>query len=152
MRHLADIYVILKTRSRKLGLHFINHFLPNHVESSDGYELHWPGYPVRRSFNTADELMRFLEINRFEEHRIYWRNSDKNSPNKHGMIFYTVDSCMIFGISRESFGIVDTSNEDECLEEMKSFFNTENGYITYESPPKMTLKDFLSIVLPVSDN
>ena len=90
--------------------------------------------------------MAYLEKNKTKNQSIYWRNLDKKSKNKHGMIFYTSDSYMIFGISRVHSERLNTKNEEECLNEMKMFFNTEEGYITYECPPEISYSDFMLLV------
>ena len=148
MGYLADIYVIQKSRSKTKGIDFLNHFLPLREESADEYLI--PQYsdePIQ-DFDSADELMTFFESNCEFSQSIYWRNLDESNPNKHGMIFYTKDGNMIFGISRnaEMSGNLNTDNEDECLNEMKKYFNTEIGYIHYENPPVERYDEFVEIV------
>lgn len=148
MGYLADIYVIKKTRSKKLADDFLNQFLPNRKENTDVYSI--PEYsdnPTHEFFN-ADELMSFMEKNEYYENRIYWTNTDQENLNKFGMILYNKDGTMIFGISRNAdmSGNLCTKNEDQCLNEMKSFFNTDLGYIHYENPPAESYKEFVEIV------
>ncbi len=148
MGYLADIYVIQKFRSKVKAIEFLNHFLPLRTESTDEYLI--PQYsdnPIKE-FNNANDLMTFLESNSEHHQSIYWRNTDENNPNKHGMIFYTKDGNTIFGISRNAdmSGNLNTSNEDECLKEMKAFFNTDLGYINYENPPVETYDEFVKTV------
>lgn len=149
MGFYADIYVIKKTRSKELGEKFINHFVPKRAESADCYEIPMYRGKVEITFQKAKDLMVYLEENPTVEQSIYWRNLDKENLNRHGMIFYTPDSYMIFGISRNSkdMGTAEnTKDEDECLQEMKDFFETEEGYITYECPPKDTYLEFIEAV------
>lgn len=148
MGYLADIYVIKKTRSKKLADDFLNHFLPNRIESADEYLIPEYSENPTHEFDNADELMLFLEINKNCSNRIYWRNTDENAPNKHGMIFYNKDGTMTFGISRNAdmSGNLNTENEDQCLGEMKKFFDTNLGYVHYESPPVNSYKEFVEIV------
>lgn len=148
MGYLADIYVIRQSRSKKMGIDFLNYFLPLREESCDDYLI--PQYsdnPIQ-VVNNADELMIFLESNIECAQSIYWSNKDENNPNKHGMIFYTEDGNMIFGLSRNAdmSGNLNTDNETECLREMKAYFNTELGYIHYENPPADTFEEFIKIV------
>ena len=148
MGYLADIYVIKESRSKKIGIEFLNHFLPAREESADEYLI--PQYsdePIQK-FDKADEIMSFLEINKEYSQSIYWRNIDDENPNKHGMIFYTSDGNMIFGISRNAdmTGNLNTDNEDGCLNQMKAYFETHLGYIHYENPPASTLNEFIEIV------
>lgn len=55
MGYLADIYVIKKTRSKKLADDFLNHFLPNRKESADEYFI--PEYSDKPTyeFDNASE-------------------------------------------------------------------------------------------------
>lgn len=138
MGFFADIYVIKKSRSKKLGEDFLNHFLPNREESASEYELPQYSDDPKILFNKAYDLMEYLEKNNNDNHTIYWRNLDSNNPNRHGMIFYTTDGYMIFGISVDA----DPENEAECLSEMKDFLKSDRGYITYECPPETTFEEF----------
>jgi hypothetical protein len=148
MGYLADIYVIKKTRSKKLAVQFLNHFLPNREQSAKDYLI--PEYSDKptHQFNNAYDLMSFLELNKNYSNRIYWRNKDDENSNKHGMIFYNEDGSMIFGISRNAdmSGNLNTDNEDQCLTEMKKYFDTNLGYIHYENPPVDSYKEFVEIV------
>lgn len=146
MGYFADIYVIKKTRSKKLGISFLNHFLPTREESCDDYEVVKYGENTTIEFNEADSLMDYCEENIKIEHSIYWRNKDDKNLNRHGMIFYTIDSYMIFGISRNHNSLNSTENEELCLTELKDFFKTEEGYITYECIPEETYSKFIDSV------
>lgn len=144
MGNLADIYVIQKSRSKKLGIDFLNHFLPLREESADEYLIPQYSEDPISEFDNAEDLMIFLESNPEYSQSIYWRNKDDENLNKHGMIFYTKDGNMIFGISRNAdmSGNLTTENEDECLKLMKEYFQSDNGYITYEDTPCETFSEF----------
>ena len=146
MGYFADIYVIKKTRSRKLANEFINHFLPKNEECTECYELPQFGKETVLEFSDVNKLMDYLEMNSNETYKIYWKNLDDKSLNCFGMLFYTSDGCIIFGISRDTFISDNTNNEDNCLEEMKAFLDTDKGYICYESMPEMTYKEFVNTV------
>lgn len=148
MGYLADIYVIQKSRSKSKGIDFLNVFLPSREASADEYLI--PQYsdnPIEE-FDNADDLMTYLESNSEYSQSVCWRNTDENNPNKHGMIFYTKDGNMIFGISRNAdiSGNLNTDNEDECLRKMMEFFKSEMGYIHYENPPPDSYDEFVEIV------
>lgn len=148
MGFLVDIYLIQKSRSKSMGVDFLNAFLPFREESADEYLI--PKYsdnPIAE-FDNAEDLMTFLEFNPECTQSIYWRNTDENNPNKHGMIFYSKDGNMIFGISRNAdmSGNLNTESEDECLKEMKEFFKSEIAYIDYENPPADSYTEFVEIV------
>ena len=143
---LADIYVIKKTRSKETVFQFLNYFLPLRAESSDWYQVPQYADAAEIIFQNAESLMDYLEKTPDSEHSMYWRNLDSNDLNRHGMIFYTSDSYIIFGISRDNFGVKKTTNEEKCLDEMKNFLQTDEGYITYESPPETTYPEFAFLV------
>mgnify|MGYP006125767969 CR=1 FL=1 len=148
MAYYADIYIFKESRSKNLIEDFLNHFLPFRKESADEYLI--PQYadnPVYE-FKKAGEIIIFLESNKEYSQSIYWRNKDEKSRNKHGMVFYTNDGFLIFGISRnaDTSGNLKTNNEDDCLKQMKKFFKTEIGYIDYENPPAKSKTEFIEIV------
>ena len=148
MGYLADIYVIEKTRSKKLAIQFLNLFLPERVQSADDYSIPEYSETPSHQFKNPYDLMTYLELNKNISNSIYWRNTDEKNPNKHGMIFYNKDETMVFGISR-NIGIkggLDSKSEYQCLSEMKTFFNTHLGYIDYENPPVDNYKEFIKIV------
>ena len=146
MTHYADIYVIKQTRTKAEGLAFLNHFLSERVESSKVYEVPQYGERTEYEFCKAEDLMDYLEKNQTEPHAIYWRNTDQERPNHTGMLFYTKDGHMIFGISRPSAGIDNLHAETECLAEMMLFLETEAGYFTYECPPETSFPEFMAVV------
>jgi len=148
MGELADIYVAVKTRSKEVGENFLNQFLPKRTESSAEYEFPQYSKETEREFETVSDLMTFMEKHDQAEYNLYWRSLDKSNPNKHGMLFYTKDKAIIFGISRDAEigGNLNTRNEDECLKLMKEYFKTNIGYITYEDTPTETYQEFVDIV------
>lgn len=148
MGYLADIYIIKKSRSKKMGVDFLNYFLPLREEIADEYLIPQYSDASIKKFDHANDLMTYLEYNLKYSQSIYWRNMDEKSFNKYGMIFYTKDGNMIFGISRNTdmSGNLNTDNEDKCLKEMKDYFKTKLGYIHYENPPAPTYHEFVKIV------
>lgn len=148
MGQYADIYVAVKTRSKQHATDFLNHFLPDRKESADEYEFPQYSKVTDKEFETVDELMTYLEGNVNSEYNVYWRGTDISNPNKHGMLFYTKDEALIFGISRDADieGHLNTENEDECLVLMKEHFQTKVGYITYDDTPFKTFEKFVNEV------
>lgn len=148
MPEFADIYVAVKTRSRQAAIDFLDHFLPQRVESTDEYEFPQYTLETETEFASVADLMHFLEMEKQATYNLYWRNTDETNPNKHGMLFYTSDEAVIFGISRnaEIGGHLNTTLEDECLALMKAFFQTDLGYITYEDTPAETYEAFVEVV------
>lgn len=150
MSFYADIYVLVETRSKKMAVEFLNYFLPVREESANEYLIPQYSDNPMYTFKKAYDVMNFLELNQDCEQSIYWRSADEDSINKHAMIFYTTDGCMIFGISR--YTDESTKNEDSCLEQMKQFFKTDLGYIDYENPPVKSKKEFVEIVEKLKAN
>ena len=146
MGYYADIYVIKNSRSRQKGIDFLNHFIPNRKESADEYLIPQYADNPKYEFDNANDLMEYLEENPKIEQSIYWNNLDVGNLNRHAMIFYTSESNMIFGISRNNYGVENTQNEEVCLAEMKQFLETDKGYITYECPPETELDEFIKMV------
>ena len=149
MGYYADIYVIHKKTSKKQILEFLDYFVPNRKESQDEYWI--PEYskdPIYE-FENANDLMDFMEMNSNFSNKIYWRNLDENSLNKHIMIFYNDDGSVVFGISRDADSGINlkTNNEDECLIEMKQFLKSNMAYIAYESPAEDTYEGFIKMVI-----
>lgn len=144
MGPLADIYVFQKSRSKQLVLDFLNHFIPFREESAVAYVVPQYAEDPIKEFKHAEDLMTFLEKHTHFGQSIYWRNTDANSLNLHAMVFYTEEGNMIFGISRtaEKAEEIEDTNQFECLDEMKAFFNTDVGYIDYENPPEEPYFEF----------
>lgn len=144
MGQYADIYVAVKTSSKQQAINFLNNFLLSRVEGADKYEFPQYSSETNRELETVDELMSYLESEVKSEYNLYWRGTDNLTPNKHGMLFYTKDEALIFGISRDADigGNLNTDNEDECLRLMKEYFQTDIGYITYEDTPIETFIPF----------
>ena len=148
MAYYADIYVIEKHRRKDRAIAFLDHFVPNRNEGADEYLIPQYSDDPLYSFSRADEVMSFLESNPTFAQSLYWQNLDEESLNSHGMVFYTKDGCIIFGISR-AVDMDDHTNtvlEDEGLNQMKAYFNTALGYIHYESPPAASYEKFTAIV------
>jgi len=148
MGQYADIYTAVKTRSKQTGIDFLNHFLPQRVESAEEYWLPQYSDKAEIDFQSVDTLMDYLAVKKGIAYGLYWRNTNELNPNKHGMLFYTQDEAMIFGLSRDADinGHLNTDNEDECLRLMKEYFQTDIGYITYEDTPVATYAQFVEML------
>lgn len=146
MAYYADIYVALETRSKEKAIAFLDHFLPERREGGVGCAS--PVYEDQSEliYTDVNDLMMRLEREKNANYSLYWHSIDKQHPNRHGMLFYTNDGAIIFGISRNVLGNTSTSHEDECLEAMKDYLKTDVGYITYESPPPDSYTEFKKIV------
>ena len=67
MGQFADIYVAVKTRSKQQGINFLNHFLPNRVESADEYEFPQYSSNSEIEFDSVNDLMNHLETEKFSD-------------------------------------------------------------------------------------
>jgi hypothetical protein len=154
MGQYSDIYIAVKTRYKQKGIDFLNHFLPKRVESADEYEFPQYSSKTEIEFDSVEDLMNYLETDKNAEYNLYWRSIDDSNPNKHGMLFYTKDEAIIFGISRDADigGNLNTENEDECLKLMKEYFQTDIGYITYEDTPTDSYNEFGEKVNELENN
>ncbi|MDA7501893.1 hypothetical protein N8482_01330 [Chitinophagales bacterium] len=146
MAGYTDIYIIRKTRSKRTALEFLDHYLPQRKESADCYEFPRFGKTTDFELATADEVMSYMENNHEEEHCIYYHNLDLNSINRHANLFYTPDGFTIYGVSVPASDLLDSDVEKNALLEMKTFFQTDEGYMTYECPPERTGSEFLKLV------
>lgn len=108
----------------------MNNFLPQRIESADEYEFPQYSSKTEIEFESVDDLMNYLESDKNSEYNLYWRSTDDSNPNKHGMLFYTKDEAMIFGISRDA----------------------DIGYITYEDTPTDTYNEFIEKVNELKNN
>ena len=152
MGQFADIAI--KTRSKQTAIDFLNHFLPQRVESADEYEFPQYSNTTGKEFGSVNDLMNHLETDKSSEYNLYWRSTDASNLNKHGMLFYTKDEAIIFGISRDADvdGNSNTDNENECLRLMKEYFETNTGYITYEDTPFETFDEFIREINNLKNN
>lgn len=134
----ADIYVIKKTRSKDYALKFLDTFLPQRKENTHYYAIYAPSSnEPKHVFKKVENLMIYLERNPNTYQSIYWNGTDKSNLNTHAMLFYTIDGYIIFGISRHS-----NYKEEEGLAEMKSFLESDKGYILGECPPPNSYSEF----------
>lgn len=153
MSGFADIYVALRSRSKIDAIDFLNEFSPIRELTTTVLEFPQHGQKTNQTFAHLNELLEFLENQIDAEYNLYFRNLDDSNPNKYTMLFYTSDNALIFGFSRyiNPSDPEDTTNEDAGLEELKSFLNTNLGYISFESTPKETFRDFEMFVMEGKD-
>jgi hypothetical protein len=134
MPEYSDIYVISDKRDKNTIDLFLEHFLPKREESADEYEV--PQYSENPEvvFNSAFELIDYCAKNKNIEHSIYWRALENRKP-EHGMVFFLEDGYVIYGLSTDA---IDQPYAKGLLEEMKTLFGTNLGYIGHEASPDVT--------------
>lgn len=127
-----------------MGTEFLDTFLPSRKEVAVDYPV--PMYANNTPsmvYSSASELMRYLEHDTAEEYLIYWTNSDHSSSYKHGMIFYTDDKAMIFGLSLSG----DAPDSEEAITQylnIKRLLSSNVGCITVEEVPPVNSVEFMN--------
>jgi hypothetical protein len=146
MPPLADCYVLVDSRRRRLVEDFLDHFLSRRQSCASAFEFPQYSESPAHIFLTATEALSFIEAHPEEGHALYWANEDNDEP-PFVMVFPTVDGQMIFGLSCDW---EDATVADSLLERMKRFLGVQSGYITFEKPPPGTAKEFREIAESVS--
>jgi len=140
----ADCYVLTEKRTQEWIVRFLNEFIPNRKQQANEYEI--PLYSTHPTFvfKKDEELIDYLEKNKNIPHTIYWTN-EEDSDLRGVMVFFTNDGYLIPGIYCETLAN-DTSIEDNYFNQLKLFWKTDQGYITYEQPAPHNKDEFLKIV------
>ena len=142
--YFADCYVLVPYRTKGFIHSFLDHFIPDWVESAEEYEIpQYSGDPIA-VFESASGLIDYLVKKPDEHHSIYWRNTGK-SEIRGAMCFFTNDGYVIAGLYCETT-FPDTTIEDNLLFDLKKFCKSDSGFITYEEPPPQNAIDFLKRV------
>lgn len=141
MGYYADCYVLTNNRTKKFVDGFLNTFIPNRKEQTDIYEVPQYGKEKVEEFNSADNLIEYLELSANAPHTIYWENLDDKEP-RFANCFFTDDNNLIVGLSCEA----DDKTEDELLLKLMDYCGTKMGYITYEQPAPRNSHEFIEIV------
>ncbi len=133
---IREIYVLCKERSKKLVFEFLDRFFPEREASSEDYP--YPEYSDDPEcvYDDCDELFEVLENNTEESYSVYW-DSTNDGEVKNAMVFFTEDGGMIVGIAVEC---------DDCgvwLKKLSEVVEGEYGYVSFDSPPPETRKDFI---------
>lgn len=137
MPYYADCYVLVTHRSPRFVERLIAEFLHDGaLETAEEYEIPEHADPPAQVFTNVIDLVVFLENHPEETQAVYWRSTAPGDPTQANVHF--IDGGMILGI-----GVPAGTTEDEILERMKRTFDTEHGYITYESPPLCSMVKFI---------
>jgi len=141
MGYYADCYVLTNNRTKKFVDEFLNSFMPDRKEQADIYEIPQYGKETDEEFDSADKLIRYLELNVNTPHTIYWENLDNIEP-RFANCFFTDDNNLIVGLGCNA----NDKTEDELLVKLMDFCGTSDGYITYEQPAPSNSGDFMNNV------
>jgi hypothetical protein len=130
MPQYIDCYFLINSRKSIFVEAFLNKFIPIRTASAEDYPVpEYTNNPARLFLNTTD-LILYLEEKSTYSYSIYWRNEDQLSDIKHGMVFYTTDGMMIFGVSIEEY---DPNND--IYKAIKTFTGSTMGCMTVEEAP-----------------
>jgi len=138
MPEYADIYALANNRTEQAITDFLDHFLPEHVESADEYEI--PQYSDSPTvvYTKASDLIRHCCENVNEIHTLYWRS---DYLPEHAMVFFLGDGGLIVGVSTPA---EDHRRVDWVASELRRFIETERVIVTYEDLPPESATDFLA--------
>jgi hypothetical protein len=139
MPSYSDIYVISNSRESGNIERFLNRFLPEREESADEYEFPQYSDHPENVYQTANELLERCYSETGIEYVLYWRAVGARKP-EHAMVFFLKDDNLVYGLSTDD---AYPEYATELLKEMKSFLNSNLGYIGYEASPDVAnLEEF----------
>lgn len=92
-------------------------------------------------FNSADELIEYLEKNKNEIHAVYWYNKEE-AKLRGAMCLFTSDGQVILGVFCESL-YPDTAIEDDYLRDLKNFCDSSEALIEYQTPAARDTEEFM---------
>jgi hypothetical protein len=140
MPEYADIYALASKHSEQSITEFLDHFLPERVESADEYEIPQYSDAPAAVYTKASDLIRHCCDNPHEVHTVYWRS--ENQP-EHAMVFFLGDGGLIFGVSTPA---EDHNRIDLVADDLGRFLKSEEVIVTYEDLPPETSEDFRSFL------
>ena len=138
MPEYADIYALASKRTEQAVTEFLDHFLPERVESADEYEIPQYSDAPTTVYTKASDLIRHCCDSPNEVHTVYWRSEIQP---EHAMVFFLGDGGLIFGVSTPA---EDHRRIDLVAEDLGRFLNTEEVIVTYEDLPPESSEDFRS--------
>ena len=98
MGYYADCYVLTNNRTKNFVDGFLENFIPKRKEQVEVYEVPQHRGKMEIEFDSADNLIQYLESNLKIEHIIYWDNLDDKEP-RFASCFFTDDNNLILGLS-----------------------------------------------------
>lgn len=138
--NFADCYVLTNKRTKDFIISFLDKFLPNRQEYTS-YEIpQFSDHPTM-IFNSANELIVYLEQSKNEIHAIYWYNKEESNL-RGALCLFTSDSQVILGVICET-SYPDTTIESNYLRELMNFCNSTKGLIEYQTPAARDTGEFL---------
>lgn len=148
--NFADCYVLTNKRTASFILSFLERFLPDRQVYGDAYEIPQFSDEPAIIFNTAEELIEYLEQNKNEVQALYWHNKEE-SKLRGAMCLFTSDGQVILGLFCETL-YPDTTNESNFLKDLMNFCNSTKGLIEYEKPAARDTAEFLQRIAANTQN
>lgn len=150
MEQLTEIYLLSETRSFLNVELFLDKFIPCPMQQAADYPF--PQYsenPIR-IYTDSFELMKLLEFKTNESYSIYFCSAKGDS--KQGVISYTSDGGILFGIFRPYAHVTVPKGAVELMLEAGKLVGGEYGIITGEFPPLDTAKEFTELCSETKTN
>jgi hypothetical protein len=138
--NFADCYVLINNRTKAFITTFLDVFLLHRQEVATSYQIPQYAEQPQHVFDTADELINYLEHNKNEKNAIYWLNRQP-STLRGAMCIFTSDGQVILGLYCETLR-PDTRIETAYLQQLQQFCNATTGLIEYENPAPEDTAEF----------
>lgn len=139
--NFADCYVLTPNRTSSFIRAFLDHFLRRRSEYSSTYEVPQASEPPTVTFNSAEELLHYLEQNTSQPYTLYWSNTEEGKL-RGAMCLYTPDSHVILNLFCET-SFPDDALERRYLKELMDFCGSPYGLIEYELPAPRDAAEFM---------
>lgn len=135
---LADIYVLVNSRSGSEVNQFLDFYIPLRHEMQTVYEV-TQSNEEDLEFHSPGELMDHMEKHPLLYYHLAFHNVNDQAIVRNAGIYYTSDSQMIFRLTiRQNDEI-----EELLLNELKDLFSSQYGYISYHVPPEKKARQFV---------
>jgi hypothetical protein len=142
--NFCDCYVLSIKRTKEFIHSFLEHFLPDASAYTSEYQVPELAEQPLQTFTSADALIDYLESHPEEPHAIYWF-SKHSTLTRSAMCLFMNDGAVLYGLATESL-FPDTSIEDQLLQQLMNFCNSQQGLILYEEPAPRTTHVFLYMI------
>lgn len=140
----ADIYVLAKNRSAETARNFLNKYLPERNYNEGKYEFY--SYKGRDEIefkcDAENEMLELIENKDNLTLNCSFYPINKNELLRNVQLYYLTDGGMICCLNVNQ----NDEKENELLNELKVFLDSEYGMISYHMPPPNTKSDFINTV------
>lgn len=143
MSEVLEIYVLTGERSVAVAHRFLEAFAPARVPAAVDYPIPQFDDEPRKSFETAEEVVEWLVHEPQQDYSLYWDVG--GDVFSHAMLFFTTDGQMIAGLAGR------VTSPRDLLNAIAKIVDGQFGYLTLESPPPMTAREFVALCESASD-